>query len=243
MALIESWQQQAGRVLTRARPVGALLAVPAAGATVAFLTGRGGYALAGLVPVAVVAVLAGRELARLDARGWLRACGSALIVCAVAGFWAAAVGPRLLGYETMTVLSTSMSPTFNPGDVIVVTRQPAASVRAGQIISFHIPTGDHHVVTHRIATVVSVDGRPVIQTKGDANTTADPWTARLDGTSVWRYRLRLPLLGYPLLRLREPLVRAACLYGAPLLLLLLVLGQMWLPKRITGWRPLRHAQL
>ena len=51
------------------------------------------------------------------------------------------------------------------------------------------------------------------------------------------------LLGYPLLRLREPLVRAACLYGAPLLLLLLVLGQMWLPKRITGWRPLRHAQL
>lgn len=169
--------------------------------------------------------------------------GNVLIVAAVAVFWALALGPRLFGYETMTVLSGSMHPTFNPGDVILVTKQSASSIRAGQIISFHTPTGDHHVVTHRIAKVVSGGKHPVIETKGDGNTAADPWKARLDGTSVWRYRLRVPYAGFPLLKLREPMVRLTCLYGAPALLVLLMLGEIWLPVRFrTGIRrKLRHA--
>ena len=229
MTLIKSWQQHTGRALVQARPVGALLGV----LPVAYLGGifiaRGGWFVVAAVPLALTGVHCLRELARLTLHEATRAAGNALIVIAVVCLWAVALGPRLFGYQTMTVLSTSMEPTFNPGDVIFVTRQPAASVRAGEIISFHVPSGDHHVVTHRIATVVMRGGHPVVQTKGDANTVADPWRARLDGASVWRYQGRVPLVGYPLLYLRQPPVRMATLYGAPALLVLLLLGRIWLP--------------
>lgn len=233
MTLRKSWQQQTGRALDGARPAGALLAVPLAAALAAACVSRGGYLLIALVPIAVVGALAFRDLARLSLHGWAVGAGNALVVIAVVCLWAVALGPRLFGYQTMTVLSTSMRPTFNPGDVIFVTKQPSRSIRAGQIISFHIPNGDHHVVTHRIATVVSGGAHPVVQTKGDANSIADPWKARLDGTSVWRYRGRVPMVGYPLLYLRVRPVRMATLYGAPALLVLLLLGKIWLPKSVT----------
>jgi len=243
VARMRTWQQQAGRALTQARPAGAILAVVVCAPLGGCLVGWGGCALIALLPCTTLGVLALRYLCSLPARAWLRAIGNAVIAVAVLTFWAAAVGPRLAGYETMTVLSTSMEPTYNPGDIILVTREPVADLRAGQIISFHVPTGDHHVVTHRVVTVQVEHGKTIVQTKGDDNTIADPWRAQLHGTSVWRYRMRFPYLGYPLLRLREPPVKIACLYGAPALLVLLLLGQIWLPKRLTTQRRLRHAHL
>jgi signal peptidase I len=238
------WPQQAGRALTQARPATALLLAPLFVGVAGLLHGGSHLLLLlALVPASVLGALSAQELARLDRHGLARAAGGALVVVAVVCFWAVALGPRLLGYETMTVLSGSMQPTFNPGDVVLVTMQPTASVRAGQIISFHIPTGDHHVVTHRVADVVSGGKHPVIQSKGDGNTTVDPWKARLLGPSVWRYRMRVRYAGYPLLELRRPMVKDACLYGAPTLFVLLMLGEIWLPVRFRAGmrRKLRRA--
>lgn len=191
---------------------------------------RGGAWLAGLVPagaaLAAVALAVGKM-----ARGQLRvAAAHASTALAALTLLGLGLLPLLGLYRTETVLSASMQPTFAPGDVIVVTREPASSVRVGQVISYAIPVDDHHVVSHRVIRVVSGGLRPVVVTKGDASSAADPWRARLLDPVVWRYRATLPGLGWPIVVLREPFVRAALLYGATGLLTALLLVRLWLPQ-------------
>ena len=67
-----------------------------------------------------------------------------------------------------------MEPRFEPGDLIVVRPEPLEDVRAGQILSFHAPTPDHRVETHRVVRVIDPGPHPIIVTKGDANSAPDP---------------------------------------------------------------------
>ena len=78
-----------------------------------------------------------------------------LAVGAVSVLVVVAAGPRFGLYRIETVLSGSMQPTLNPGDLIVVTPEPASDVKVGQVISYQIPIGDHHVESHRIVRVIS----------------------------------------------------------------------------------------
>lgn len=135
--------------------------------------------------------------------------------------------PRTGLYRVETVLSGSMRPAFSPGDLIVVTPEPATDVQVGQVISYHIPIGDQHVQSHRIVKVVRRGAHPLVRTKGDANNAIDPWTARLDGTTTWRMRLVVPNLGWLIVWLRSPLVRVLTVFGAPLLLAMLGLWRIW----------------
>jgi len=135
--------------------------------------------------------------------------------------------PRTGWYRPVTVLSGSMRPAFSPGDVIIVTPERASDVRAGQVISYRIPVGDHHVQTHRVVKVVRGGTHPVVKTKGDANNAADPWTARLDGTTAWRVRAVLPKVGRVVFWFRSPLVHNLTVVVAPLLLALLGVLQIW----------------
>jgi signal peptidase len=218
--------------LQRACPALALLGGLQLALVIGLACRQGGLMLLAVLPVALTGPMAARLLASSPPKAWLTALSDLGMLAVVVAFFAFALGPRFAGYETMTVLSTSMKPHFGPGDVIVVRREPARDVRVGQVISFHIPIGDHHVVSHRIVNVVSRGAHPVVQTKGDANSTADPWKARLDGNSVWRQRLTVRSIGWPLLWLREPSVRLLTLYGAPALLALLLLGRIWVPERL-----------
>jgi len=234
--------QQAGRALGEARPAGALLAVPFVLWAGLFCLHRGGVYLVGLAPAAILVAALVRWLCRQGLTVLRRAAANALVAVACMSVFALALGPRLLGYETMTVLSTSMEGTFNPGDIILVSREPISSVRAGQVLSFHVPIGDHHVVTHRVRTVQRVHGETLIQTKGDANSVADPWRAALHGGYVWRYRGRLQYAGYPLLFLRGRTVQRIGLYAAPALLVPLLLFQIWMPGGAAALRRrLGHA--
>jgi signal peptidase len=135
--------------------------------------------------------------------------------------------PRTGWYRPVTVLSGSMRPTFSPGDMVVVTPEPVRDVRVGQVISYRIPVGDHHVQSHRVVKVVRGGAHPVVRTKGDANNAVDPWTAKLDGTTAWRVRAVLPKVGYAVFWFRSPLVHSLTVLLAPLLLALLVIVEIW----------------
>src|SRR5688500_6309775 len=79
------------------------------------------------------------------------------------------IGPRTGAYRTLTVLSGSMAPSYRPGDVVVVRPADPRTLRAGDVLTYSIPVGDHAVVTHRITEIVEAGRSPVVRTRGDAN--------------------------------------------------------------------------
>jgi signal peptidase len=135
--------------------------------------------------------------------------------------------PHTGWYRTETVLSGSMRPMFGPGDLVVVTPEPTRDVRVGQVISLHIPVGDHHVQTHRVVAVLRGGANPIVRTKGDANNARDPWASKLQGTTAWRVRLVVPKAGLAIAWLRSPIVRTISIFAAPLFLALFGLWRIW----------------
>ena len=149
---------------------------------------------------------------------------------AVLAFLLLAVGPHVLGYRTMTMLTASMSPEIDPGDVTIVTPMAVSDVTEGMVITYHKPVDDRSLVTHRVVSVVTgPDGAVQIQTKGDANEAIDPWTATLQGDTAYQVRAVIPELGHVIQALRAPVVAQVLLYGAPALLVGWLLLTIWRP--------------
>jgi signal peptidase I len=149
---------------------------------------------------------------------------------ALAVFVFLAVGPHALGYRTMTMLTGSMAPEIEAGDVTVVTPIDLADVTEGMVITYHQPIGDRSVVTHRVISVEEgANGTISVRTKGDANEAADPWTATLEGDTAYQVRAVVPELGHLIQALRAPVVAQVLLYGAPALLAGWLLLSIWRP--------------
>src|ERR1700712_3769493 len=172
---------------------------------------------------------------------WKRAAGLAyrwtvrlVVTLAVLAFGVLAVGPHVLNYRTMTMLTGSMTGTIDVGDVEIVTPLPVDQVTAGMIIAYHIPLDDHPLVSHRVISVDhGPDGSVTVQTKGDANNAADPWKATLQGDTAYQVRGVIPQLGHVIEALRTPIVSQALVYGAPTLLAGWLLLSIWRPAAPT----------
>ena len=128
----------------------------------------------------------------------------------------------IAGHPVMSVLSGSMAPVINTGDLVVdnkLTLAQAASLLPGQIISFHPDAGSPQVFTHRIVAVeVTPDGSVAYVTKGDANDSRDTdTTASTD--IVGLFHSTIPAGGYVLAALHRPMV-IGLLLASPLLWLL-----------------------
>jgi signal peptidase I len=139
------------------------------------------------------------------------------LACLVAVVAAATVVGQLSGrIRLMPVLSGSMTPTYSTGSAALVTPEPASALRVGQVVVYHIPVLDHHLVMHRVVRVRMAGSRPVITTRGDANPAVDPWRARLANRTVWVAREDLPWAGYVIVALRSPvtIVGVVLLLGA-----------------------------
>jgi signal peptidase len=156
------------------------------------------------------------------------ALATAMAVVALAAFLLLAIGPRVLGYQTSTMLTGSMAPLINPGDVVVTAPTPVSDIRVGDVITYHIPVEDHRVETHRVTGLLTTaDGTTAVRTKGDANNGADPWTATLQGSTVDRLVLTVPYVGQAIRTLREPMVLNTLIYGAPAVLVIGLLASIW----------------
>lgn len=157
-----------------------------------------------------------------------RVLNNLLTVVALVSFLGLALGPHLLGYRTTTMLTGSMSPHIEPGDVEVLTEEPISRLAVGDVISYHIPVDDHRVVSHRVVGVVhQADGTTSVQTKGDANPGPDPWVATFAGGHVYQVRAVIPWVGNVIRALRTPEVARVLQYGAPALAAGLVLLVIW----------------
>lgn len=176
-----------------------------------------------------------------------RWAGRAVLGAAIACVLVVGVGPRLGLYRLMVVLGPSMGRTLPLGSLVVSTPEPSRDIAVGQIISFHSPVGDHQVETHRVVRVLSGGAHPIVWTRGDANATRDPWTARVDSTTVWRVRGDLPGVGYAIRLLRGPALRALLVGVLPGAWAAIGLWAVWAPtgsprRRSGRHRPARHRR-
>ncbi len=157
-----------------------------------------------------------------------RLVAALLLAATVAVFLFLAVGPRFLNYQTSTMLTASMSPLINPGDVVVSAKIPVSELQVGDIITYSIPVDDRRIETHRVTSIkVGQAGETSVTTKGDANPGADPWMAILSEDHVYKNVAVVPYLGTGIRALREPPVQAALLYGAPAVLVLFAMKAIW----------------
>lgn len=79
--------------------------------------------------------------------------------------------PSILGIRPMNILSGSMRPLLQPGDMVVAVERDPLGIKAGDVITFRDLDGV--IVTHRVASVEFKDGSSVFTTRGDANNMDD----------------------------------------------------------------------
>ena len=80
------------------------------------------------------------------------------------------VQPSFLGYKFFVVLTGSMSPTLDVGDLVVVKETEPEAISVGDVITYSV--GNDNVVTHRVKEIVTDDTLRFV-TQGDANNVED----------------------------------------------------------------------
>jgi signal peptidase I len=104
------------------------------------------------------------------------------------------VAGRVAGYKYLTVLSGSMAPQMQVGDLVIDENVKATDVRAGQVITFLDPEGGQRLITHRVRSVARAGDNIAVVTKGDHNNATESWQMPADGT-VGRVVARIPYAG------------------------------------------------
>jgi signal peptidase len=151
-----------------------------------------------------------------------------LVFGLAAGTVLAAGAPVLFGYRSFTVLSGSMQPLLDVGDVVVTKPVMARDVRVGDVITFPDEEREE-LVTHRVRSIHLVGERASIETRGDANDASERWSVASDG-SVGRVAYHLPLVGYALVWTHGRWARILLIVIPALLLAAIELRRIWRPR-------------
>ncbi|MFB6123958.1 MAG: signal peptidase I [Haloferacaceae archaeon] len=106
------------------------------------------------------------------ARTWLNVLGVVLLVALVVPFVVYSVPQTVGADESYVVLTGSMTPAIDPGDVVIVTAADPATIRVDDVITYQRGRGEIPV-THRVVEVMDGEDGLSFQTRGDANEDAD----------------------------------------------------------------------
>ena len=157
--------------------------------------------------------------------------GLVLLALLVLALLSLTVGPLVLPYKALTVLSGSMEPTIHVGAVVIDTPVSASDVKVGDIITFQRPDRQNELVTHRVIQIeTGPNGQKQWITKGDANNVADAWRIPATG-SGYKYDFSVPYIGWALAWMQTPLGRLLFLIVPAAALGLLTLYELWWPRR------------
>lgn len=107
--------------------------------------------------------------------------------------------PSLFGYKNFVILTGSMEPTLNKGDIVIVKR--STDIKEKDIISFRI---GNSVVTHRVYEIYKENGKEYYITKGDANSDTDSELIAKNKVEG-KYCFKIPFLGRVVLFFQKPM--------------------------------------
>lgn len=171
----------------------------------------------------------------MDRNRALHVGGILVLALVLAPFVVHAV-PELAGADhSYIVLSGSMAPAINAGDVVIVADVEPSAIEEGDVITFVPPSGHEEAgaerVTHRVVEVVREDGALYFRTKGDAN--EDPDGTRVPAENVeGRVMLTLPLVGHAISFVGSPV---GILLFVVVPAVLLAINEVWtLYRAATG---------
>lgn len=100
------------------------------------------------------------------------------------------------GLGVTTVLTGSMRPSIDPGDLIITKTSDAAAIRVGDVI---VIDAEGSTVAHRVVETRPVSGLNRLTTRGDANAQIDTDPVMVSSShQVPRVIFRIPELGSPL---------------------------------------------
>ena len=89
--------------------------------------------------------------------------------------------PSVGGYLPLIVLTDSMYPVIESGDLIICHTAEAEDIVEGDVIAFFDPAGNgSSIVTHRVLEVTEKNGELAWRTKGDNNNTEDRLLVQAD---------------------------------------------------------------
>jgi signal peptidase I len=124
--------------------------------------------------------------------------GGSFLLWTVAGLAAglalAMLVPLAFHCRPLTVMSGSMEPTINTGDVVVARQISPLDARRGDVVSFRDPDRGGLLVTHRVRSMSRSGDKVTFVTKGDANNSSERWRV---GTNdkISRTTYRIPAVG------------------------------------------------
>ena len=99
---------------------------------------------------------------------------------------------RVMGYECYNVISPSMVPVYNVGDLLYVKEVDPTTIKEGDVITF-VVNEDLLVGTHRVVRVDAENKR--FYTKGDANNIEDQNPVHFNNV-IGVPKFSIPKLGY-----------------------------------------------
>ena len=127
--------------------------------------------------------------------------------------------PSIGGAVPLIVLTDSMYPKIEKGDLIIGRAEAPENIKVGDVISFFDPAGNGTtVVTHRVIEIVEEDGQIAWKTQGDNNNTEDRLAVTADKlVAVWE-GTRVPGFGHVALFMQSTPGLIVCVI-CPILLL------------------------
>lgn len=121
-----------------------------------------------------------------------------ILIGAILFAFSASPSKSLFGYRYYTVLTGSMSPKYNVGDMIFVKLSSDNDINVGDIITFNPSKDSDAYLTHRVTEKIENyegTGTTCYRTKGDANDVGDSFLIESDRV-IGKVTFGIPKLGY-----------------------------------------------
>jgi len=101
--------------------------------------------------------------------------------------------PSVFGIRLMTVLTGSMKPSINSGDIVVIKSIQPDKLTIGDVITYK--KNNKTLITHRVINIENVDNKIFLKTKGDDNNVSDEYIIEED-MILGKMIFKIPKLGY-----------------------------------------------